>query len=246
MPSKTVIITGAGSGIGKAIAHKFSKNNFNVVVADINPDHGQSTVEEIKAKGGSAIFIMTNTAIPEDSVNLVAKTIEEFGSLDCAVNNAGISGVGVNTHEYPVDRWDKEISVNLSGVFYGMRSQLAQMLLQNQGVIVNIASVLGVRGVPLSSAYVAAKHGVVGLTKTAALEYAQKNIRINAVGPGYTDTPLLGHYNEDKMAKVLNRHPAGRLAKPEEIANMVFWLCSDEATYVNGAYFPVVGGYTAF
>lgn len=245
MNHKTMLITGGGSGIGKAIAIKFAQNGYNVVIGDLNESNGQQVADEILSQHGNAISIKTNVAKPEDSEFLVAQTVAHFGKLDCAINNAGIPGAGLPTDAYPIETWDKEISVNLNGVFYGMKYQITQMIKQSQGAIVNLASVLGVRAVPNSPAYVASKHGVVGLTKTAALEYAKQNIRINAVGPGYTDTPLLGHYTEEKMQKVLNRHPMGRLAKSEEIANMVFWLCSEEASYVNGAFFPVDGGYTS-
>lgn len=188
---------------------------------------------------------MADTSRPADCANTVQQALERFGALHCAVNNAGIGGAGVKTADYPLERWEREIAVNLSGVFYGMRYQIAAMLEGGGGAIVNIASVLGVTAIPLSAAYIAAKHGVVGLTKTAALEYAQQGIRVNAVGPGYTETPLLAKYDEARLAGVLARHPMGRLARPEEIANMVHWLCTDEASYVTGAYLPADGGYTA-
>src|SRR5690554_2230447 len=244
MGSKTVIVTGAGSGIGKAIATKFAINNYQVVIADLNEESGNETLKEIESNGGKAIFVKTDASDPRSCESLVKKTIETYGGLDCAVNNAGISSVGIKTGEYPIDKWNHEIAVNLNGVFYGMRHQIPEIL-KTKGAIVNIASVLGVTAIPLSPAYVAAKHGVVGLTKTAALEYAQQGIRINVVGPGYTETPLLAHYTEEKRNSVIARHPMGRLAKPDEIANMVYWLGSEETSYVIGAYFAVDGGYTA-
>lgn len=245
MKNRTVIVTGAGSGIGRAVAHKFSDNGANVVVADINTEIGNKTVEEITVKNGIVFFIKTDISQAKDCELLVKKTIEKFGHLNYAVNNAAIGSAGVKTADYSIENWDKEIAINLSGVFYGMRYQIPEMLKSGCGAIVNISSVLGSVATQLSVAYIAAKHGVIGLTKTAALEYAQQNVRINAVGPGYTDTPLLSKYSEEKRASVIQRHPIGRLAKPEEIANLIYWLCSDEASFVTGAYYPVDGGYTA-
>ncbi len=246
MKNKTVIITGAGSGIGKATAIKFAANGANVVAADLNAEAGKKVVEKITAQNGSAIFVKTDISKAEECEMLVKKTVEHFGKLDCAVNNAGIGSAGVKTAEYPVEHWDKVIAVNLNGVFYGMKYQMTEMLKTGGGSIVNISSVLGVTAIAGSVAYIAAKHGVIGLTKTAAVEYAAENIRVNAVGPGYTETPLLSKYDEEKMNAVIGRHPIGRLAHPEEIANMIYWLCTNEASYVTGAYFPVDGGYTAW
>lgn len=245
MKNKTVIITGAGSGIGRAIAQKFSNNGANVVVSDLNEEAGNQTVELIKQNSGKAIFIKADTSSAEDSERLVVRSVEQFGQLHYAVNNAGIGSVGKKTGEYPIDRWEKEIAVNLSGVFYGLRFQIPEILKSGGGAIVNISSVLGSVATPLSPAYIAAKHGVVGLTKAAALEYAQQHIRINAVGPGYTDTPLLSKYNDDKRQRTIDRHPIGRLGKPEEIANVVYWLCTDDASFVTGSYYTADGGYTA-
>ncbi|HRO40277.1 MAG TPA: glucose 1-dehydrogenase [Flavobacteriales bacterium] len=245
MKNKTVIVTGAGSGIGRAVALKFARGAANVVVADVHEAEGKRTVQQVVEQGGNACFVMADTSRPADCANTVQQALERFGALHCAVNNAGIGGAGVKTADYPLERWEREIAVNLSGVFYGMRYQIAAMLEGGGGAIVNIASVLGVTAIPLSAAYIAAKHGVVGLTKAAALEYAQQGIRVNAVGPGYTETPLLAKYDEARLAGVLARHPMGRLARPEEIANMVHWLCTDEASYVTGAYLPADGGYTA-
>lgn len=245
MKGKTVIVTGAGLGIGKAIATRFASSGANVVVADFNEEAGDKTVKEITARGGAALFIKTDVSQAAECEQLVKKTVERFGQLNYAVNNAGIGSKGVETGVFPIESWDREIATNLSGVFYGMRYQIPEMLNGGGGAIVNISSVLGVTATPLSVAYIAAKHGVIGLSRTAALEYAQQNIRINAVGPGYTDTPLLSKYSEEKRARVIGRHPMGRLARPEEIANMVFWLCSDEASFATGAYYPVDGGYTA-
>lgn len=246
MNGKTVIITGAGSGIGRAAALKFAQNGANVVISDINETTGRAAADEVEKAGGRALFVLADTSIPEDNERLTEAAVKHFGKLDCAVNNAGIGSIGKRTANYDISHWDKVISVNLSGVFYGMQPQLREMLKTGGGAIVNISSVLGVTAYPGSVAYIAAKHGVIGLTKTAAVEYAKGNIRVNAVGPGYTETPLLSRYDEEKRAATVARHPVGRLGKAEEIANLIYWLCSDEASFVTGAYYPADGGYTAW
>ena len=185
------------------------------------------------------------TSKPEDNEALVKQTIEKYGALDIAVNNAGIGGPLGTTAEYPLDGWKKVIDINLSGVFYGLRYQIPAML-QKGGNIVNIASILGSAGTKLSPAYVAAKHGVVGLTKTAALEYADKNIRINSVGPGYIKTPLVVNtLDKEALDALVSLHPIGRLGEAEEIAELILWLASPKASFVTGAYYPADGGYLA-
>jgi NAD(P)-dependent dehydrogenase (short-subunit alcohol dehydrogenase family) len=241
--NKVAIITGAGSGIGKAIAILFAKEGAKVMVSDVNENGGNSTVDDIKQTGGDAFFIKADSSRPAESENLVSQAIKQYGSLDIAVNNAGIGGPIQLTGEYPVDGWEKVISINLSGVFYGMRYQIPAMLSSGGGAIVNIASILGQVGTRMSPAYVAAKHGVVGLTKTAALEYAQKNIRINSVGPAYIKTPLLDALDDDTMKYLTGLHPMGRLGTSEEVAELVLWLCSDKASFVTGSYYPIDGGY---
>jgi NAD(P)-dependent dehydrogenase (short-subunit alcohol dehydrogenase family) len=245
LESKVAIITGAGSGIGKATALLFSDEGAKVIVSDISEENGKTTVNEIKAKGGEAIFFKADSSSPADNEALVAHAIKEYGNLDIAVNNAGIGGPIAATGEYPLDGWKKTIDINLSGVFYGLRYQIPAML-KNGGSIVNIASILGQAGTRLSPAYVAAKHGVIGLTKTAALEYAEKNIRINAVGPGYIKTPLVMNTLDDAALKALvGLHPIGRLGESEEIAELILWLASSKASFVTGAYYPADGGYLA-
>ncbi|MBD0289356.1 MAG: SDR family NAD(P)-dependent oxidoreductase, partial [Flavisolibacter sp.] len=190
LENKVAIITGAGSGIGKAAAALFAKEGAKVMVSDISEQNGNNAVEEIKKNGGEAFFVKADSSKPEDNKALVEQTLQQYGALDIAVNNAGIGGPLHATGEYPIDGWQKVIDINLSGVFYGMRYQIPAML-ERGGSIINVASILGQAGTKFSPAYVAAKHGVVGLTKAAALEYADKKIRINSIGPGYIKTPLL-------------------------------------------------------
>src|SRR6188508_3827011 len=245
LENKVALITGSGSGIGKAAAILFAGQGAKVVISDINESHGHSTVEELKKKGGDAFFIKADSSKPEDNEALVKQTIQKFGSLDIAVNNAGIGGPLSITGEYPIDGWKKVIDINLSGVFYGLRYQIPAML-QKGGSIINVASILGMAGTKFSPAYVAAKHGVVGLTKAAALEYADKKIRINAVGPGYIKTPLVeSSLDEAARASLVGLHPIGRLGEPEEIAELLLWLASSKSSFVTGAYYPVDGGYLA-
>lgn len=241
--NKVAIITGSGSGIGKAAALLFAEEGAKVIVSDINEGHGAEVVAAIKSKGGEASFFKADTSSPADNEALVAHAVQQFGKLDVAVNNAGIGGPLAATGEYPLDGWRKVIDINLSGVFYGLRYQIPAML-KNGGSIVNIASILGQVGTKFSPAYVAAKHGVVGLTKSAALEYADKNIRINAVGPGYIKTPLvMNSLSEDALKGLVTLHPIGRLGESEEIAELILWLASSKSSFVTGSYYAADGGY---
>ena len=245
LENKVAIITGAGSGIGKATAELFAKEGAKVVVSDINEKNGKTAVEEITKTGGEAFFIKADTSSAQDNEALVQQTLDKYESLDIAVNNAGIGGPLGSTGEYPIDGWKKVIDINLSGVFYGLRYQIPAMATKG-GSIVNIASILGQAGTKLSPAYVAAKHGVVGLTKAAALEYADKKIRINSVGPGYIKTPLvMNSLDTDALNALVGLHPIGRLGESEEIAELILWLASSKASFVTGAYYPVDGGYLA-
>lgn len=246
LENKVAIITGAGSGIGRAAAELLAKAGAKVVISDINEAHGNSAVQEIRQNGGDAFFVRADSSKPEDNEALVQKTIQQYGGLDIAVNNAGIGGPLAPTGEYPLDGWQKVIDINLSGVFYGLRYQIPAMQERGGGSIVNIASILGMVGTPNSPAYVAAKHGVVGLTKAAALEYAAKNIRINAVGPGYIKTPLVENaLSTEAMNALVGMHPIGRLGESSEIAELILWLASSKASFVTGAYYPADGGYLA-
>ena len=245
LANKVAIITGAGSGIGKATAQLFAQEGAKVIVSDIDEQHGKTAVEEIKASGGEAVFFKADSASPADNSDLVEEAIKQYGQLDIAVNNAGIGGPLAPTGEYPVEGWMKTIDINLSGVFYGLRYQIPAML-KSGGSIINVASILGQAGTKFSPAYVAAKHGVVGLTKGAALEYADKGIRINAVGPGYIKTPLVMKSLDDTARKALvGLHPIGRLGEAEEIAELILWLASSKSSFVTGAYYPADGGYLA-
>ncbi|MGV8944934.1 MAG: SDR family NAD(P)-dependent oxidoreductase [Lutibacter sp.] len=247
LENKVAIVTGSGSGIGKAVALLYASKGAKVVVSDINEKDGNETVSLIKSQGGEAVFIKADTSKPSDHQSLVAQTIKKYGGLHIACNNAGILGDLVPIGEYSVGGWDKIISINLSGVFYGLHYQIPAMLNTGEGgSIVNLASILGTVGTINLSGYVAAKHGVVGLTKTAALEYADKKIRVNAVGPGYIETPLLSNVlDESAINALVKLHPIGRLGTAEEVAELVLWLSSSKSSFVTGSYYTIDGGYTA-
>jgi NAD(P)-dependent dehydrogenase (short-subunit alcohol dehydrogenase family) len=244
LEGKVAIITGAGSGIGRSTAQLFANEGAKVVISDISEEHGNKVADELKQKGGEAYFLKADSSKPEDHENLVKQTIQKYGSLDIAVNNAGIGGPLAATGEYPIEGWQKVIGINLSGVFYGLRYQIPAMLAKG-GSIVNIASILGAAGTRFSPAYVAAKHGVVGLTKAAALEYADKNIRVNSVGPGYIKTPLLDSLDDATLKTLIGLHPMGRLGEANEIAALILWLASSQSSFVTGSYYPADGGYLA-
>ncbi|MFP9117088.1 SDR family NAD(P)-dependent oxidoreductase [Flavobacterium sp. RNTU_13] len=246
LKDKVAVVSGAGSGIGRAIAEAYAKEGAKVVVTDINEAHGQQTVNTITSAGGEAFFVHADSSKAEGNKNLVAAIVQKYGRLDIACNNAGIGGPAAPTGEYPVEGWDKVIAVNLSGVFYACRYQLEQMEKNGGGSIVNIASIHGTVAAPMSPAYTASKHGVVGLTKNIAAEYGQKNIRCNAVGPGYIATPLLDDNLTDDMKKgIAAKASMNRLGTPQEVADLVVFLSSDKSSFTTGSYFITDGGYTA-
>jgi NAD(P)-dependent dehydrogenase (short-subunit alcohol dehydrogenase family) len=250
LDGKTALVTGGGSGIGRAASMAYAKEGARVVVADVNVEGGEETVQQIKEAGGEAILVHADVSKPQDTEAMVAQAVEAFGSLDCAFNNAGISGGRdrLLTADYLEDDWDRVISINLKGVWLCMKAEIPQMLKQGGGAIVNTASIAGLTGLQGTVAYVAAKHGVTGLTKATALEYAHARIRVNAVCPGYIHTPLVqGVFdnNEGFEERVASRHPLGRLGEPSEIAQAVVWLSSDAASFVTGHNMPVDGGYMA-
>lgn len=244
---KVAIVTGGGSGFGQAMSELYAKKGAKVVVSDISEDGGQKTVEAIRQAGGDTYFVKSDVSKPEECENLVQETIRKYGRLNIAFNNAGIGGANALIGDYPVDKWDQIIAVNLSSVFYCMHYEIPEMLKSGGGVIVNMSSILGQVGFAGSCGYVAAKHGVVGLTKNVALEYGNKGIRANAVGPGFVDTHLTHDLMTDKKEYdfLVEKHPMGRLGKVEEIVDLVLWLSSDRASFCNGAYYPVDGGYLA-
>lgn len=245
MKDKTIVVTGAASGIGKASAELFAALGANVVVSDIQEDEGEAVVKAIRAEGGKASFFKTDVAKPEEMEALVAFVVKTYGRLDGAVNNAGIGGELNPIADMTINGWQNVISVNLNSVFYGMKYQIKAMLTSGGGSIVNVSSILGAVGFAGSAGYSAAKHGIIGLTQTAALEYAAHNIRINAVGPGFIDTPLLNGLDDAMKQQIVSLHPIGRLGKSEEIAALILWLSSEKASFVNGSYYPADGGYLA-
>jgi len=242
---KVALVTGGASGIGEAIALELGAGGAKVVVADLNADGAAKIAKAITDKGGTAISIAANVGKPADVEAAVQAAVKTYGALHLAVNNAGIGGPLAPTGEYPLDGWAKVVDVNLNSVFYGLRYEIPAILAAGGGAIVNTASILGSVGTAGSPAYVATKHAVVGLTKAAAIEYAAKGIRINSIGPGYIDTPLLA--SADKLAKdhLVSLHPMGRLGKSEEVAALALFLLSNEASFITGSYHLVDGGYTA-
>jgi len=245
MRGKTVIITGAASGIGKATAELFAKEGANVVVSDINEIAAKVVAEDIVSNGGKAVFIKTDVSKPEEMEKLVDFAVETYGNLDIAVNNAGIGGEINPIADMSIEGWHTVIGVNLNSLFYGLKYQISAMLKNGGGSIVNVSSILGSVGFAGSAGYTSAKHGILGLTKTAAMEYSSKNIRVNSVGPGFIETPLLDALDDVMKSQLVALHPIGRLGRSEEVAELIFWLGSDKASFVTGSYHPVDGGYLA-
>ena len=247
LTNKVALVTGASSGIGRAVALICAREGAKIVVSDINAEAGEATAAQVRAQGRDAIFVAADVGKPEHAKVLVERAVAHYGRLDIACNNAGIGGVSAATADYPLEAWAQVININLSGVFYGMQQQIAAMLPTGGGAIVNVASVLGAVAFARSPAYTAAKHGVVGLTQAAALEYGAQGIRINAVGPGFIHTAMVSKLEEDPAvnAMLIAAHPLGRLGRAEEVAELIAWLASDRASFVTGSYYPVDGGYLA-
>jgi NAD(P)-dependent dehydrogenase (short-subunit alcohol dehydrogenase family) len=245
---KVALVTGGSFGIGRATAIAFAKRGAKVVVADWLEDKDGDTIKGIKAEGSDALFIKCDVSKASDVKAMIDQTISTFGRIDFAFNNAGIEGIMGQTHECTEENWDKTIGVNLKGIWLCMKHQIPIMQKQSKGVIINCASVAGLIGFPGLPAYVASKHAVAGLTKTAALEYAKLNIRINAVCPGVIKTPMIDRLtgNEKSVEKNYeSMEPVGRMGQPEEVAEAVVWLCSDAASFVTGVIMPVDGGWIA-
>lgn len=248
LEDKVGVVTGAGSGIGRDCAMRMAREGASVMCADINLDAAMGTVEAITDAGGTARAIEIDVADSEKCKLMVEATIDAFGVLHLAVNNAGIGGEAALTGEYTVEGWRKVISINLDGVFYSMRYELPEIVKSGGGSVVNISSILGLVGWATACAYTSAKHGVVGLTQVAAIEYAPMGVRVNSVNPGFIETPLLTSAGivpgNEIHAMIAGKHAMNRLGSSVEIANAVTWLLSEEASYVTGTAFPVDGGYT--
>lgn len=248
--NKVVLITGASSGIGKATALSFAKEGAKLVVADINEKEGLGTVKDIMDAGGEAIFIKCDVSNADDVKNMVDTTVLTYDRLDIAMNNAGIGGVPAKTVDVDHKSFNKVMAINSTGVFYCMQAEIRQMLKQGEGCIINTASIAGLRGLPSSLPYVASKHAVVGMTKTAAMEYARQKIRINALCPVFTVTPLFNPDVMDQLSEGLSEKlksgiPMKRFSTPQEMADATLWLASDKASFVTGHALPVDGGLTA-
>jgi NAD(P)-dependent dehydrogenase (short-subunit alcohol dehydrogenase family) len=249
LKGRVAVVTGASSGIGRAVAEAYAREGASVALADVDEKAGRAAAADIARRypGVRAEFVRTDVSDPADCERMVQECTRRLGRLDIACNNAGIGGEANLTADYSVEGWQKVIGINLSGVFYCLKYELQHMLTAGSGAIVNLASILGAVGFAGAPAYVSAKHGVVGLTQTAAVEYGRKGIRINAIGPAFVSTPMIKSLEDDAATRemLLSKHPMGRLGKPEEVAELAVWLSSDAASFVTGSYYPVDGGYLA-
>ncbi len=248
LQGKVALVTGAGSGIGRAVALAFAREGAQVAVVDVDEAGARETARRIGEAGGQALALAVDVSVPEAVQRMVEATVERFGRLDCACNNAGIEGARAATADYTEADWDRVMDVNLRGVWLCMKHEIPALLVQG-GAVVNVASILGTVGFASAPAYVAAKHGVVGLTKAAALEYAALGVRVNVVCPAFIETPMLeraGITSDPAMRQaVTSLHPIGRMGTSEEVAEAVVWLSSEAASFVTGHAMLVDGGYTA-
>ena len=245
---KVAIVTGASAGIGRAAAFALAAQGAKVVVADVDVTRGEQVASDINDKGGTAVFVRADVSDDTSVAALVAETVAQFGGLDVAFNNAGIEGTPAPTAECTPENWQRTLAVNLTGVWSCMRHEIPRMLERGGGSIVNMSSVAGLVGFATTPAYTASKHGVVGLTKTAALDYAEQGIRVNAVCPGVIDTEMVERFTggqPEAEAAMVATEPVGRLGRPEEIADTVVWLCSDRSSFVTGQAIAVDGGFVA-
>jgi NAD(P)-dependent dehydrogenase (short-subunit alcohol dehydrogenase family) len=239
---KTILVTGGGSGIGRATALMFAREGANTVIADRDEDNGLKTKEMIAEMGGTSLFLKSDVSRANDVERLISQIVMEYGQLDCAINNAGIGGNFGATAEWTEEAWDQLINTNLKGVWLCMKYEIIQMLKQTQGVIVNTTAAIVQKTIPGSCAYGAAKAGVLQMTRTAAVEYARSGIRVNAIAPGGTLTPMLEGLLSGKPRPAESPYPIGRPAEPEEIAKGILWLCSEESSFVVGEQLVVDGG----
>lgn len=242
---RTALVTGGASGIGLALARRLAAGGASVVVADHDEAGARKAAADLESAGAEAAAVAVDVTDPASVEAGVRFAVDTFGALHLAVNNAGIAGPTNPTGQYAIEDWNRVVATNLSGVFYCLRHELPAIVEAGGGAVVNMSSILGTNGFAGSPAYVAAKHGVVGLTKTAALEYAALNVRINAVGPGFIDTPLLRDADAAAREHLVSLHPAGRLGTAEEVAELAAFLLSDRASFVHGSYHLVDGGYSA-
>lgn len=252
LPGKIALITGAAAGIGRATALKFAEEGARLVISDVNAEGGAETAELIVKAGGEASFVKADVSKTDEVAAMVAHTIATYGRLDCACNNAGIEGAIAPMVEQTDENFDRIIAINLRGVFLCMRAEITEMLKTGGGAIVNLASIAGLIGFPGLSAYVASKHGVNGLTKNAALEYAKQGIRVNSICPGGIDTRMLDSLAEQSTGGSMTSaemmdplHPMGRIGTPGEVADLIVWLCSPKAAFITGTHVPIDGGFVA-